>query len=359
VRKRIVITGASGNLGTALLNSLAEAGGRYEIVGIARRAPPRDGVYESVEWHQLDVASTGVELELCNVFRGAACVVHLAWGFRPTGDARYLDAVGIGGSAAVLRAAHFAEVPQLVHMSSVGAYAPGRYGQRVDESWSTAGVPSSAYSRAKSAVEEMLDGYEQDEPHGVGITRLRPGFILQHNAAAGLRSYGVPAYVDPGWLRRLGGLPLDRSLTLSMVHAEDVADACLRVIERHALGPFNLAAESPVHRSDGADALSTKPIHLSSGVSGSPVQASWRTRARQIDRGWLDLAFSAPLLATDRARAELDWSPRWSAPEASPGFLNGFLRQAGTRSPVLRPRSLGGAMTRDLSNGPLTVRRVP
>ncbi|MCV7197298.1 NAD-dependent epimerase/dehydratase family protein [Mycobacterium angelicum] len=359
MRKRIVITGASGNLGTALLNRLAEAGGRCEIVGIARRKPPREGVYKSVEWHQLDVAATGAELELCNVFRGAACVVHLAWEFQPTRNTRYLDAVGIGGSAAVLRAAHFAEVPHLVHMSSVGAYAPGRYGQKVDESWSTAGVPTSAYSTAKSAVEQMLDGYELDEPYGVGITRLRPGFILQHHAAAGLRRYTVPAYVDPTWLRWLPVLPLDRSLKVSMVHAEDVADACLRAIERRALGPYNLAAEPPVHRDDIAEALSAKPVHLPSGVLGSLVQASWRTRVQPIDRGWLDLAFSAPLLATDRAHAELDWSPRWSAPEALTDFLNGFVRQAGTRSPVLRPRSFVGAIARDVSKGPLTVRRVP
>lgn len=208
----------------------------------------------------------------------------------------------------MVRAAHFAEVPHLVHMSSVGAYAPGRYGQKVDES--TAGVPSSAYSRAKSAVEQMLDGYQLDEPYGVGITPLRPGFILQHNAAAGLRRYTVPAYVDPGWLRCLPILPLDRSLNVSMVHAEDVADACLRAIERRALGPFNLAAEPPVRRNDIAEALSAKPVHLPSGVLGSLVQASWRARVQPIDRGWLDPAFSVPLLGTDRAQAELDWSPR-------------------------------------------------
>lgn len=359
MRKRIVITGASGNLGTALLNRLAEEGADHEIVGVARREPPRDGVYESVDWHQLDVSVPGAELELCNVFRGAACVIHLAWGFQPTRNVGYLDAVGIGGSSAVLRAAHFAEVPHLVHMSSVGAYAPGRYGERVDESWSTAGVQSSAYSRAKSAVEKVLDGYERDEPYGVGITRMRPGFILQRNAAAGLRRYTLPAYVKPGWLRWLPILPLDRTLTMSIVHADDVADACLRAIDSRALGAFNLAADPPVQRDDIANALSAKPIHVPSDVLGFLVDAAWRARLQPIDRGWLDLAFSAPLLATDRARTELGWTPRWSALEALADFLDGFLRQSGTPSPVLHPRSLRAAIRRDVSDGPLTMRRVP
>jgi uncharacterized protein YbjT (DUF2867 family) len=36
VSKRIVITGASGNVGTALLRRLAEDGTDYEIIGITR-----------------------------------------------------------------------------------------------------------------------------------------------------------------------------------------------------------------------------------------------------------------------------------------------------------------------------------
>ena len=56
---------------------------------------------------------------------------HLAWGFQPTRNTRYLDAVAINGSSAVLSAAHNAKVPQLLHMSSVGTYAAGRYGERV------------------------------------------------------------------------------------------------------------------------------------------------------------------------------------------------------------------------------------
>ncbi|MHA7651383.1 NAD-dependent epimerase/dehydratase family protein [Mycobacterium sp. ML4] len=55
--RRIAVTGASGNVGTALLRMLAEARGDrdYEIVGIARREPPSEDVYGNVEWHQLDV----------------------------------------------------------------------------------------------------------------------------------------------------------------------------------------------------------------------------------------------------------------------------------------------------------------
>ncbi|EUA55880.1 NAD dependent epimerase/dehydratase family protein [Mycobacterium intracellulare 1956] len=68
--KRIVITGASGNVGTALLRRLTADDSDYEIVGISRRRPPSDDVYRSAHWHELDLADPGVELELLKVFRG-------------------------------------------------------------------------------------------------------------------------------------------------------------------------------------------------------------------------------------------------------------------------------------------------
>lgn len=259
----------------------------------------------------------------------------------------------------MLSAAHNAKVPHLVHMSSVGTYAAGRYGERVDETWSTAGIRTSAYSRAKSAVEKMLDGYEHRNPDGVGITRMRPGFIGQRDAAMGLRRYVLPAYVDPRWVRWLRVLPLDRGLTIRMVHADDVADACARAVERRALGPFNLAAEPPVHRAEIAGALRAWPVHVPATVLGLLVDASWRRRLQPIDRGWLDMMFSVPLVDTHRARTVLDWSPRWESSDILADVVGGFLNESGTRSPVLHQRSFAAALARDASDGPVTVRSVP
>ncbi|OBK15710.1 NAD-dependent epimerase/dehydratase family protein [Mycobacterium asiaticum] len=357
--KRVVITGASGNVGTALLHRLAEADTDYDIVGIARREPPQQDVYRGVDWRQLDVAEDGADTKLQNIFREADCVVHLAWGFQPTRNLRYLYDVGIRGTSAVLRAADSAGVPHLVHMSSLGTYAQGRYGEKVDESWSTAGLGTSVYSRSKAAAEKLFDDYESTHPDSTGITRLRPGLILQRRAAAGLRRYTLPAYIDPAWLRWLPVLPVDRALTVAVVHSEDVADACARVIDRRALGPFNLAAEPPVTRDDIARILGAKPIHVPAALLGPVVQASWRARLQPIDRGWFDMAFAAPLLATDRARRELEWSPRWSSLEALEDLVDGLLHDTGTPSPVLRPRSLLTAIRRNVSRGPVTTRPVP
>jgi len=356
---QIVIIGASGNIGTALLKRLAASGGDYDIHGVARRRPPPVGVYESVTWHQVDVAEQQAATRLQRVFTGADCVVHLAWGFQPTRNTRYLDAVGIHGSSAVLAAVRAAGVGQLVHMSSVGTYAAGRYGQRVDESWSTAGIGSSPYSRAKSAVEAMLDDYESGDGGDAVITRMRPGFVLQRDAAEGLRRYTLPAYIDPAWVRLLPVLPLDRSLTIPMIHADDVADAIVRAVERQAAGPFNLSGEPPVSRDDIAHVLGAKAVHVPSPILRLLVQTSWRARLQPIDAGWLDLAFTVPLLDTSRARTLLDWSPQHNALDALAELIDGFTHHSATPSPVLAARSFANSIRRDLSTGPITMRKVP
>jgi nucleoside-diphosphate-sugar epimerase len=189
---RVVITGASGNVGTALLRVLPA---EHHVVGVVRRPPVQQGVYQRASWCSVDLTEENAIAELRQVFDGADVVVHLAWGFQPTRDTRYLTRLGVGGTSAVLQAAHAASVGHLVHMSSVGTYAAGSYGVRVDESWPTTRIRSSPYSRDKSAADAILDEYEQRFGNAaIPVARMRPGF---HPAACGsqradaLRTAGI------------------------------------------------------------------------------------------------------------------------------------------------------------------------
>ena len=264
---RIVITGASGNVGTALLHRLVETDHGHELVGVIWRPPKPVGVYQDVRWHELELAEPRAADGLRAVFEGADVVVHLAWGFQPTRNTEYLQRQGVGGSTAVLEAAHAVGVGHLLHMSSVGTYAAGRYGQRVDESWPTTGILTSPYSRNKSAAEALLDDYEKQHGEaGVPITRMRPGFIVQQAAASGLMRYALPGFVPMLAVPLLPLLPLDRRLCIPLVHADDVADAFISAMDRRAVGAFNLAADPPVRRDDVAKELGARAVHVPSAV---------------------------------------------------------------------------------------------
>src|SRR5689334_20202797 len=167
---RIVVTGATGNVGTSLVRALAADERVDEIVGIARRRPAWQPPKTS--WTLLDVQRDAARLP--QVFAGADAVVHLAWLIQPSRDLHELRRVNVDGSRAVFEAAAEAGVGALVHASSIGAYSEGPKDRAVDESWPTGGVSTSFYSRHKSECERLLDRVE-GEHRELRVARLRPG----------------------------------------------------------------------------------------------------------------------------------------------------------------------------------------
>ena len=195
---RVVVTGATGNVGTAVLRVLDADPGVDEIVAVARRNPRRS--LGRAEFVSADVSTDPLE----SVFAGADAVVHLAWLIQPGRDESVTARVNLHGSRQVFDAVVAARVPSLIYASSVGAYSPGPKDQRVDESWPTHGIPSSFYSRHKAAVERDLDRLGADQP-GLRIVRLRPGLIFQRSAATEIRrlfarptTAGEAAALTPG-----------------------------------------------------------------------------------------------------------------------------------------------------------------
>ncbi|MCO1655751.1 NAD-dependent epimerase/dehydratase family protein [Pseudonocardia humida] len=360
---RIVITGASGNVGTALLDRLAD-GDDHEVVGVCRRPPAPAAPYDVASWVALDLAGPDASLALRPVLRGADAVVHLAWGFQPSHDTDYLDRTGVEGTRAVLNAAEAEGVPHLVHMSSAGAYSPGPDdpgpdATRVTEAWPTDGIDSLAYSTEKVAAERLLDDHERSHPDGVAVARLRPGLIVQRRAASALLRYGLPAYLPAALLGYVPLLPLDRGLSIPLVHASDVADAIVRVLERRATGAFNLAADPPVTRDLIADVLGAPAVHVPRGVLRAATALGWRTHLQPLAPGWIDLAFAVPLLDTGRARRELGWDPAIDSRTALAEVLAGMAEAAWAPSPPLRRRSVHRELASLVRHGPVTERSRP
>src|SRR3954471_19721145 len=172
---KVVVVGATGNVGTAVVRALTADDRVSEVLGIARRRP---------EWQPPKttfVAADIAEDDLVPHLRGADAVVHLAWLFQPTHSPMVTWQANAVGSARGFAAASAAGVGVLVYASSVGAYSPGR-GRTVDESWPTHSIPTAAYGREKAYVERLLDGCERAHPD-VRVVRMRPGFIFKRVAA--------------------------------------------------------------------------------------------------------------------------------------------------------------------------------
>ncbi len=351
---RIVVTGATGNVGTAVVARLA---GQHELVGVVRR-PPTDptGPLADVTWVAADLASDDSAPALAEAFAGADAVVHLAWLFQPSHRLGLLEETGVGGTRRVLAAVQAAGVPHLVHMSSVGAYSPRTDEEPVTEDYPTDGVPGSPYSQHKSAAERLLDAHEREFPSTV-IARLRPGIVGQADAGSALLRYGLPAFVPASVLRIIPLLPLDRSLVIPMVHSDDVADAVARVLERQAAGAFNLSADPVITVEHIASALGAHHVHLPLPAVRAAVSASWHARVQPLDPGWIDLAGSVPLMDCSRAERELGWVPATDAVTTLQQVVDGMASKQHRPTPVLRPRTLVDSVSRLVTEGPVSVRR--
>ena len=235
---RVVVVGATGNVGTSVLRSLADEPAVDSVLGVARRLP--DLRYPKTDWAQANVSSS----ELVPLLRGADVVIHLAWLIQPGRDEATLRATNVEGSARVFEAVAAAGVPALVYASSVGAYSPGPKDRRVDESWPTGGIESSFYSRHKAEVERLLDRFERESP-SVRVVRLRPALIFKRDAATGIRRLFAGPFLPNPLVRGelIPVVPRTRRLVFQAVHSHDVGDAYRRAAIGDARGPFNIAAE--------------------------------------------------------------------------------------------------------------------
>ena len=352
---RIAITGATGNVGTALLRRLTEQGG-HDLVGIARRLPSE--AFPTVSWVSADLTTVESAARLRVAFRAADAVVHLAWGFQPSHDPDHLEELGVGGTRRVIDAARDVGVRHLVHMSSVGAYSAKVDDEPVDESFPTGGIPSSPYSRHKAAAERLLDEHEAQH-HTPQVTRLRPGIIGQRSAASALLRYGLPGFMPAAAVRLVPVVPLDRRIAIPMVHAADVAAAIERVLALQAYGAFNLAAPPTITPEVIGEVLGARPIHLPGHLLRVAADLAWRVHLQQVDPGWVDLAMRAPLLATDRAREELDWHPTMAADEVLRETVEGVVNADADQTPVLRPRTLTDRVGALVRRGPVSRRARP
>ncbi len=343
---RVVITGATGNVGTSLIEALSNEPEVEAILGLARRLPEWQPA--KTTWAQLDIGADELEHHL----RDADVVVHLAWIFQPTHDHLETWRTNVLGSIRVFDAVVAAGVPALIHASSVGAYAPGPQERPVDETWPTHALPHAAYGREKSYLERVLDAFELAHPE-IRVVRMRPGFIFKRQAADEQRRLFAGPLL-PNWLVRPGLVPVVPDLPglrFQALHSSDAAEAYRLAILSPVRGPFNLAADPVVDAHTLGELLGARPVKVPVWPVRTAVAAAWKLHLVPASPMLVDLALSLPVMDTARARDELGWSPAYSALDAMRELLDGMREGAGMSTPPLDPRTGGKLRWRELVTG--------
>lgn len=263
--ERILITGATGAVGPAVVDTFCEA---YRYVrAVARHRPPAGLLPGAVEFAAGDVAQPS----FCDsVMEGVTIVLHLA-GRTPLADpageghAEYEHA-NVAGTRSVIESAVRAGVRRVVFFSTVSVY--GASGGRVfDESCapSPAGIYAETKLRAEDAVREARN-----------IEGAPLGCILRLAAVYGPRTRGNYRTLVRALARRRFIRVGDGSNRRALIYEKDAAQAALLA----ALHPA--AAGAVFNLSDGRNhtmneileticrALGRKPPRL--GIPPGPVR---------------------------------------------------------------------------------------
>jgi UDP-glucose 4-epimerase len=343
---RIVVTGATGNVGTSVVRALAGDSRVQEIVGIARRRPRWSPARTT--WVAADVERD----DLRPAFDGADAVIHLAWLIQPSRDEGELERVNVHGSRRVFEAAAEAGAA-MVYASSVGAYSPGPKDRAVDESWPTEGVRTSFYARHKAAAERALDEVEAGHP-GWRSVRLRPGLIFKREAGPEVRRLFAGPLLPAALLRPglIPLLPLPDRLVVQAVHGDDVGQAYrLAALSPEARGAYNVAADPVLDQDTLARFFRARRIRVPARPLRALADLSWRAHLQPTPPGWLDMGLGVPLMDTRRARSELGWEPVRTATEALAELIEGMRAPAGLDTPPLDPHAGGPLRVREFLSG--------
>jgi nucleoside-diphosphate-sugar epimerase len=343
---RVLITGATGNVGTSVLEALADEPAVEEIVGLARRCPERS--FPRTRFHRADITRD----DLTEAFRCVDAVVHLAWLIHPGRDEALTHRVNVTGSERVFAAAVQAGVRTIVYASSVGAYSPGPKDRLVDESWPTEGIATSFYARHKAAVERMLDQLERERPE-LRIVRLRPALIFKAQAATEIRRLFAGPLLPRTLLRPalIPVVPDVPRLRFQAVHSLDVGEAYRAALVSDARGAFNLAADPPLGPAELAEVLQARRLPVPARALRAAAALTYGLRLQPTEPGWLDMALAVPLMDSARARSELGWRPERRATDTLRELIDGMRNGADFPTPPLARGTSGPLRLRELATG--------
>lgn len=342
---RVAIVGATGNVGSRLLEVLVTDPAVERVVAIARRKPPT--LPPGAEWRQADLDQRLPD----GLLDGCSAVVHLAWLFQPSHAPQVTWNANVIGTLRLLHAAETAGIGSFIHASSSLVYSPRIGTDPVDETWPAHGIASASYSVEKAYVERLLDEFEAES--GTRVVRLRPAFIFREEASVEQRRLFLGPLAPTRMLTRLGlpVVPDPGGLLLQAVHTDDVVEAYRLALTRPVTGAFNIAAEPVLTIADIGRQLGARVVRVPARAARAAVRTAWGLHLVPASPGMFDMAAQVPMLDSSRARRDLGWLPRHDSHQAIAALLAGMRSAKGGPTPPLDPASSGPLRAEEFRSG--------
>lgn len=296
---RVLVTGGSGYFGSFLCKILAGRGEdvhNFDLVGY-------DEPLRGVTVHLGDIRDPAAVDEAT---RGIDIVHHNVAQVPLAKNAGLFESVNRGGTRNLLEACLRNGVKKVISVSSSAVFGiPPK--NPVDDS--TAPRPMESYGKSKFEGELLCREYGEK---GLDITIVRPRTILGHGRL------GIFQILFD-WIRDGANIPVlgNGGNLYQFVHAEDLADACIKASVRSGPSVYNIGAEKFCSMRDSLEGL-IRTVGSASKVKNIPFAPAvflmnLTSALRLSPLG----PYHAMMYGRDmyfdisKAKKELNWRPRW------------------------------------------------
>ncbi|MDA1098126.1 MAG: NAD-dependent epimerase/dehydratase family protein [Proteobacteria bacterium] len=308
----ILVTGASGFVGAAVVAALAARGDRVTAFDIAVSPALREiaGQYENVRLVVGEITECPTVMALFHadapdcVFHAAAIVGVIASVRAPI---RTFE-VNVQGTINLLEAMRLFGTRRMVHMSSEETYGPFQT-PLIDEDHPQS--PLHPYGVSKLAVEHLGRGYR--ERHGLEVIHLRAIWVYGPN----LPRVRVPnSFIDAALAGRPFHQPFGADFICDHTYIDDVVDIAVLAIDKaaHPHDAYNVGSGQGVSLRDIADIVAGMVPGAQLSVGNAPYRHGDESFSVDcVQKGALDIR---------RARDVLGYEPKFDIRRGLAAFLN-------------------------------------